>query len=254
MLPAGSTPRQLALLLAIFAFAVQRTRGLQCFRCKDTGDGGCTPRMAEVIECPYAEDVCIQTLTTFNISFTSLTILTKGCGFNSTSAPTLVITREALAMVTDIEACNTNLCNSHQFASTQFPLANITFDSSPLNTSVQCYSCLGATTDQCANNRAPMLNCSGDQCAEGYLNIEMRKEEFLTLFFKDCGRWGPFETLGIRADVQYRLKRTVCSGELCNRVPPPTTAPTTTQPPVSGSMDFAYRPLLLGLLLAASLV
>ncbi|XP_078511686.1 ly6/PLAUR domain-containing protein 3-like [Lissotriton helveticus] len=257
MLTAGATPRQLALILAICAFAIQGTHALQCFRCKDTGDGGCTPGRAEVITCPYTNDVCLQTITTFNISFASLRVLTKGCGFNSTSASPLETTRQALMTVTDIEACDTNLCNSRQFENTLFPLANISFDSSPLNTSVQCYTCLGITADQCANHCAPIMNCSGDQCAEGYLAIQMRDEEFLTLFYKDCGRWGPFETLVIvgRVGVRYNLKRVICSGELCNSVPPPTTAPTSTRPPISGGpMDLANSPLLLGLLLAAILV
>lgn len=254
MLTPRATPRQLALLLTLCAFAIPKTHGLQCYHCKDTGDGGCAEGRAAVIQCPNTNDVCLQTLTTFNISFTSLTVLAKGCGLNATSASPLETTREALATVTDIEACNTNLCNSRQFISTQFPLANITFDSTPLNTSVECYSCLGISADQCADQSASKMNCSGDHCAEGDLKIQMSNKEFLTLFFKDCGRWGRFASLEITGHVAYTLKRTICAGELCNRVPPPTTAPTRPPPPISGSVDLANNPLLLGLLLAAILV
>ncbi|XP_069058184.1 uncharacterized protein [Pleurodeles waltl] len=178
MTPARATP--LRLLLCVIA--LQGVSSLRCYSCTDTGDGSCGPGRAAVTNCPYPRDICLETITTMNISFTSLKVLFKACGFNATSESPLQKDNKAIAAVTTINSCATDLCNTLQFNAANFPLANISFG-----------------------------------------NID-----YLNIYFKDCGRWGAGTQISLlnNLGLGVLLRRTLCTGDLCNQEIAPTIAPT----------------------------
>ncbi|KAJ1132802.1 hypothetical protein NDU88_011103 [Pleurodeles waltl] len=130
-----------------------------------------------------------------NISFTSLKVLFKACGFNATSESPLQKDNKAIAAVTTINSCATDLCNTLQFNAANFPLANISFG-----------------------------------------NID-----YLNIYFKDCGRWGAGTQISLlnNLGLGVLLRRTLCTGDLCNQEIAPTIAPT---PPEGGSAALASSP------------
>ncbi|XP_072282685.1 ly6/PLAUR domain-containing protein 3-like [Pyxicephalus adspersus] len=210
------SPVTIICMISLLGLQGIQAEPIECYTCKDEGDGGCLPDKAMNVSCPLDRDMCVETIIAIVTSHDKHVVLMKGCGFGSPAVLNKNILSYGISIYMHLKQCNTSLCN------TNMDLKNYQLAPADNETRVpnddQCYSCIGKPKTECSPSNAPVMQCFNtySHCFDGNVTVSIDNDT-IVIPVKSCSmRYRCSVHSLIYGSVSTEIRGACCSEGICN--------------------------------------
>ncbi|XP_049757115.1 ly6/PLAUR domain-containing protein 3 [Loxodonta africana] len=217
--PARSVIWRAGWLLLLPLLLQEGAQALECYSCVQKADDGCSPQKMKTVKCAPDADVCTEAVGAVETIHGQLSVAVRGCGSGLPGKNDRGLDLHGLLAFIQLQQCSQDLCNTKLNLTSRAlnPAGN---ESAYKPNGIECYSCVGLSSEACQGTASPVVNCynASDHfykgCFDGKVTLTAASVT-VSLPIKGCVK-DDLCTRDAATGPGFVLSGSCCQGSRCN--------------------------------------